>query len=318
MDFPPPGPPLWKKIEPLDRNLLISQKYMVKYGYQMEKEGVPMSFFRKREGLFESGKILYLPVEGLRPNPNQPRTQFDAGALEELADSIREHGILQPLSVRRRGEGWELVSGERRLRAARLAGLREVPCIAVDVDETASTLLALVENLQRRDLDYLEEAQALDKLIRTYHLSQEEAARRIGKSQSAVANKLRLLRLSPEVRVLLRRYGLTERHARALLRLEDPEKQRAALEHIAAMGLTVAQSEAYIENLLSARPKRRKPTYLIKDVRFFLNTVSKGLTVMQGAGIDAQCARQETEENILLTIRIPKLSAGPASSGRRR
>lgn len=269
-----------------------------------------MSLFRKREGIFETGKVIYLPVDTLRPNPNQPRTQFDPGGLEELAQSIREHGILQPLSVRRREEGWELVSGERRLRAARLAGLWEVPCIAVDVDDRASSLLALVENIQRRDLDYLEEAQALDKLIRTYHLSQEEAARRVGRSQSAVANKLRLLRLSPQVQDLLRRYGLTERHARALLRLEGDAAQRAALEHIASAGLTVAQTEQYIERLLTVQPKKRKPTYLIKDVRLFLNSLSRGLSVMQGAGIDAQCAREETDETILLTIRIPKTPAG--------
>lgn len=269
-----------------------------------------MSLFRKREGIFETGKVIYLSVDTLRPNPNQPRTQFDPGGLEELAQSIREHGILQPLSVRRREEGWELVSGERRLRAARLAGLWEVPCIAVDVDDRASSLLALVENIQRRDLDYLEEAQALDKLIRTYHLSQEEAARRVGRSQSAVANKLRLLRLSPQVQDLLRRYGLTERHARALLRLEGDAAQRAALEHIASAGLTVAQTEQYIERLLTVQPKKRKPTYLIKDVRLFLNSLSRGLSVMQGAGIDAQCAREETDETILLTIRIPKTPAG--------
>ena len=274
-----------------------------------------MPIFRKREGLFETGKVLYLPVEELRPNPGQPRTQFDPQGLEELAQSIQEHGILQPLSVRRQGDGWELVSGERRLRAAKLAGLREVPCIVVDVDDRASSLLALVENLQRRDLNFLEEAQALDRLIRTYHLSQEEAARRIGKSQSAVANKLRLLKLSPEIRALLRKYGLTERHARALLRLEGESAQRSALDHIAAAHLTVAQTEAYIESLLTPKPpKRRKPIYLIKDVRFFLNSVDRGLSVMQGAGIDAQCAREETEENILLTIRIPKT---PAESRRR-
>ena len=268
-----------------------------------------MQLFRKK-GLFESGRVIYVPVDQLRPNPAQPRRQFAQEGLEELAASIREHGILQPLSVRRREEGWELVSGERRLRAARLAGLWEVPCIAVDVDDRASSLLALVENIQRRDLDYLEEAQALDKLIRTYHLSQEEAARRVGRSQSAVANKLRLLRLSPQVQDLLRRYGLTERNARALLRLEGDAAQRAALEHIASAGLTVAQTEQYIERLLTVQPKKRKPTYLIKDVRLFLNSLSRGLSVMQGAGIDAQCAREETDETILLTIRIPKTPAG--------
>ena len=266
-----------------------------------------MQFLRKK-GLFESGRVLYLSVDSLRPNPNQPRTQFSQEGLEELSASIQEHGILQPLSVRRVEGGYELVSGERRLRAAKLAGLREVPCIAVDVDDTASSLLALVENLQRRDLDFLEEAFALDKLIRTYHLSQEEAARRIGKSQSAVANKLRLLKLPPEALYLLRESGLTERHARALLRLEGDEARLSALRHVAANHLTVTKTEAYVESLLSPKPQKRKPTYLIKDVRFFLNTVTRGLSLMKGAGIDAQCGRQETADAILLTIRIPKCS----------
>lgn len=264
----------------------------------------------RRKGIFETGKVLFVPVGDVRPNPNQPRTQFSEDGLTELADSIREHGILQPLSVRRLpGGGYELVSGERRLRAAKLVGLREVPCIAVDVDAESSSLLALVENLQRRDLDFLEEALALDKLIRTYHLSQEEAARRIGKSQSAVANKLRLLRLPSEALDILRKNGLTERHARALLRLDTPEAQVFVLEQVVKDHLTVARTEAYIDALLKPeKPKKRKPTYLIKDVRFFLNTVTRGLTMMKSAGVNADCARQETEDSILLTIRIPKCS----------
>lgn len=265
-----------------------------------------MSLLRKK-GLFESGKVIYLPVGDLRPNPNQPRTQFSADGLSELANSIQEHGILQPLSIRKSPAGYELISGERRLRAAKLAGLREVPCIVVDVDDASSSLLALVENLQRRDLDFLEEALALDKLIRTYHLSQEEAARRIGKSQSAVANKLRLLRLHPQVLAALRENGLTERHARSLLKLEDPVLQSKALQFIIDNHLTVAKSEAYIESLLAPpKPAKRKPLILVKDVRFFLNTVTHGLSLMKNAGVNAECGRQETEDAILLTIRIPK------------
>ena len=254
-----------------------------------------MALFRRREGLFESGRVLWLPVESLQPNPDQPRQYFAPEGLEELAESIRIHGILQPLSVRRAAGGFVLVSGERRLRAAKLAGLREVPCIVVEVDDTASSLLALVENLQRRDLDFWEEAQALDKLIRTYHLSQEEAARRIGKSQSAVANKLRLLKLSPALLEKLRAAGL-----------EGDDERAAALDHIIAGGLTVAQTEAYIESLLHPAPPKRKPTYLIRDVRLFLNTVSRAMKVMQGAGIPAQYDRQDTDDAVLLTIRIPK------------
>ena len=152
--------------------------------------------FLTRKGLYDSGRVLFLPVEDIAPNPGQPRTQFSQPELEELAGSIRSMGLLQPLTVRRGEHGWELVAGERRLRAAKLAGLQQVPCLSVQADGQTSSLFALVENLQRRDLDFLEEAFALDKLIRTYHLSQEEAARRLGKSQSAVANKLRLLKLT--------------------------------------------------------------------------------------------------------------------------
>lgn len=269
-----------------------------------------MGIMRKK-GLFESNKVLFLPADSIVPNPHQPRTAFDKGGLDELAESIKIHGILQPLSVRRSGNRYELISGERRLRASRLAGLTEVPCILVHVDDENSALLALVENLQRRDLDFLEEATALAELIRTYRISQEEAARKLGKSQSAIANKLRLLRLPPDVLSLLRDHGCTERHARALLRLEDdPDRVRQAASYVSEQGLTVAMTEKYVESLLTALPpgpkSRHRPTFIIKDVRLFLNTVNKGLTMMKSAGVNAACDRHETADAILLTIRIPK------------
>ena len=261
----------------------------------------------RRKGLYESNKVLYLPAAVIAPNPDQPRRHFSREGLEELAASIKEHGVLQPLSVRRGNMGFELISGERRLRAARMAGLTEVPCIVVSVDSKQSSLLALVENLQRRDLDFVEEASALARLIETYHLSQEEAARRIGKSQSAVANKLRLLRLPPEALALLREHGCTERHARALLRLETPQAQLEAARYVAQQGLTVARTEQYVEDLLrqSDKPKK-KPSFVIKYVRLFLNTVSRGLSLMKNAGVNANCQRRETDDSILLTITIPK------------
>ena len=266
-----------------------------------------MPLNHKRKGLLESTRVLFLPPAAITPNPDQPRKSFAKEGLEELAASIREHGVLQPLSVRKVAAGYELISGERRLRAARMAGLTEVPCILVGVDSEGSSLLALVENLQRRDLDFVEEAAALEKLIRTYGLSQEEAARKIGKSQSAVANKLRLLRLAPEALILLREHGFTERHARALLRLEGAEAQHAAARHVVERGLTVAKTEQYVESLLQQDTQtKRKPTIVIKDVRFFLNTVSRGLSMMKSAGVSADCKRQETADSILLTIRIPK------------
>lgn len=264
--------------------------------------------FHRKKGLFESGRILFLPVTELSPNPGQPRRTFSQEALEELAASIKEHGVLQPLSVRRIPSGYELISGERRLRASQLAGLNEVPCIVVSVDSEGSSLLALVENLQRRDLDFLEEATALASLIQTYGLSQEEAARRIGKSQSAVANKLRLLHLPPDVLALLREHDCTERHARALLKLGDASLQLEAAKTVIAQGLTVARTEQLVENLLNAqdKPAKKKPTYIIKDVRLFLNTVTHGLSLMKTAGVNADCDQQETADSILLTIRIPK------------
>ena len=190
-----------------------------------------MQLLRKK-GLLDSPRVLFLPVDAISPNPNQPRRVFGTQELEELAGSIQALGLLQPLTVRRRADGWELVAGERRLRAAKLAGLEEVPCISLQIDDQRSSLLALVENLQRKDLDFWEEALALDRLISVYHLSQEEAARRIGKSQSAVANKLRLLKLPEDTLRALRDGGCTERHARALLRLEDPSLRQKALERL--------------------------------------------------------------------------------------
>lgn len=270
-----------------------------------------MPFFRK-SGLFESNRVLTVPIRDLEPNPNQPRRNFAPEALHELAASIAEHGILQPLSVRRTGAGLELVSGERRMRAAKLAGLEAVPCIVVTVDDAESSLLALVENLQRRDLDFVEEALALSKLIRTFDLSQEEAARRIGKSQSAVANKLRLLKLSPDALTLLRSAGCTERHARALLALPDEAAQLDAARHVIANGLTVAATERYVEDRLTGTPpgkKKRKPTVLLRDVRLFLNTIDRSVSLMKTAGIPAKCNRSDTDSEILLTIRIPKTAS---------
>ena len=257
-----------------------------------------------KKGIFDSGRVLFLPVDSILPNPDQPRTLFSQPELEELADSIQSMGILQPLTVR----GWELVAGERRLRAAKLAGLREVPCLSIQTDGQSSSLLALVENLQRRDLDFWEEALALRKLIDTYHISQDEAARRLGKSQSAVANKLRLLKLDPAVLTILREGGCTERHARALLRLEDPAQQREAAQQVTERSLTVAQTESMVEAMLSSPSSgpKKKPTFIVKDVRLFLNTISRSLDLMRSAGVNACCRREDTDEEILLTIHIPR------------
>lgn len=271
----------------------------------------------QRKGEFLSTRVQYIPLGRIRPIPQQPRRSFDEEGLAELAASIRSCGILQPLTVRRAGDGYELVAGERRLRAARIAGLREVPCLVAQVGEEDSALLALMENLQRRDLDCWEEAQAIARLISRYGLSQEEAARRLGRAQPTVANKLRLLRLPEDVRALLRENGLTERHARALLRLQDPEVQRRAAGDMVRRGMNVAQAEAYVEKLLQSAqvtPPRGRSTYIIKDVRLFLNSVDRGLHLMRQAGVDAGWNRQDTDREILLTIRIPKRASGKIDS----
>ena len=257
-------------------------------------------------------RVLTLRVEDIRPNPHQPRQTFDDEGLRELASSIRRHGILQPLTVRSAGGGkWELVAGERRLRAAKLAGLEKVPCIRREADDRESALLALVENLQRRDLHYLEEAAAIAAYIRQTGITQEEAAAQLGRSPSALANKLRLLRLSPACRELLVRNALTERHARCLLRLEDEEERLAALRHIADKQLNVAQAEQYVDqrlDQLQSTPPKRRRTFILKDVRLFLNSLDRGLRMVRDAGVDARTERQETDDAILLTIRIPKQS----------
>ena len=265
----------------------------------------------KTPSLLDSRKIVSLPVGAIKPNPHQPRRQFEPEELRELGESIRLYGILQPLTVRKTGPTtFELVAGERRLRAAVLAGMENVPCILLNVDAEQSGLLALVENLQRKDLDFIEEAEGLRSLIRSYGMSQEEAARCISKSQSAVANKLRILKLPPDVLEKLRSAGYTERHARALLRLEEPEAQRKALEAIIAGDLTVAKTEAYIDALLrrgeEEKKKRKTPVVVLKDVRIFLNTVTRGLSMMNRRGVRAVCERADTDNELVLTIRIPR------------
>lgn len=259
----------------------------------------------KLKTYMETGRVVFLPVRSIRPNPTQPRQVFDQAGLEELAASIVQHGILQPLSVRRVGNLYELIAGERRLRAAKLAGVEEVPCLLMSMDESQSGVAALVENLQRRDLDFIEEAQGLSRLMQLGGLSQEQAAAKVGKSQSAVANKLRLLRHSTQVLDALRAAGLTERHARALLKLTREEDKLEAVRYIAQRGLTVAQTERYIEELLVSRsPVLRQPR--APDVRSFLNTLTQNLALIQSAGIAAVSRQQETDREITLTITIPK------------
>ena len=261
--------------------------------------------------------VLWLEPDQIAPGAMQPRVRFPEAELQELAQSMGEYGVLNPLTVRRRGGAFELIAGERRLRAARLAGLTEVPCIVLEVDLEQASLIALVENLQRRDLDFVEQARGIAQLIRMFGLRQEECARRLGKSQSAIANKLRLLRLPEDVLMGLRNASLTERHGRALLRLESPELQRAALAQFIAQDMNVAAAEAFVEDMLSqpepapdAPEPERQRTFILKDVRVFLNSLTRNLELMKQGGIDADMERRETEDALILTISIPKARAG--------
>ena len=256
--------------------------------------------------------VAYIPVEDIYPGRMQPRRHFSRQGLEELRDSIAEHGVLQPLTVRSRGEAYELIAGERRLRAAKMAGLWEVPCIIMDVDMEKSGMIALIENIQRRDLDFVEEAEGMRELIRLFGLSQEEVARSLGKSQSAVANKLRILKLPDSVLEKLREEGLTERHARALLRLESEEQQREALDFIIDQRMNVAAAEEYVARLAEPpaeereKPPRRRGLFVMKDVRVFMNSLNRSLDLVRQGGIDATLSRAETESDLVLTVRIPK------------
>lgn len=254
--------------------------------------------------------VLSIPVLNIQPNPMQPRKHFDPEGLRELASSIAQFGILQPLTVTRIPGGYRLIAGERRLRAARLAGLREVPCILLHANEEESAMLAMVENLQRRDLDYMEQTRGLALLISRFGLTQEEIASKIGKSQSAVANKLRLLQHSPRIWRKLREYNLSERHARALLQLPTEEERLKVIELIGEKDLTVSKTEAYIEAYLEKQaesPKKQgKRKFILRDLRLFLNTVNHSLDLIRDAGFQAHARQEETEDEIVLTIHLPK------------
>ena len=257
----------------------------------------------KLKTYMETGRVIFVPARSIRPNPAQPRRIFDEQALQELSDSIAQHGILQPLSVRRLDGGYALIAGERRLRAAMKAGLTEIPCIVMRMDEKESGVAALVENLQRRDLDYIEEARGISRLMQLCGLSQEQAARMVGKSQSSVANKLRLLRHSEPVLNALRANALTERHARALLRLPTEEMKLQTLHKAVALGFSVARLESYIEELLTQQQEKAPQK---ANIGLFLNNLNQSLSRIQRCGVAAVSERRETDKQIVFTITIPK------------
>ena len=257
---------------------------------------------QKLKTYMETGRVVFLPARAIHPNPAQPRQIFREDALAELADSIRQHGILQPLSVRRTGTTYELIAGERRLRAARIAGLTEIPCIVMSMDDKESGMAAMIENLQRQDLDFVEEANGIARLMEMWGMSQEQAARLLGKSQSAIANKLRLLRHSAPVLEALRQANLTERHARALLKLTSESEKLRVIALIVRQGMSVARTEQYIEDLMAGKDIKNARV----NVHAFLNNLNQTLQKIQLSGIPAVSERRETDSQIVLTITIPK------------
>lgn len=267
-----------------------------------EEGGERQMFFRDKL------KLTKLSPDKILPNPSQPRKVFQEEELEGLAQSIAENGLLQPVTVRRENGTYYLIAGERRLRACKLAGLKEIPALVADCEPEDSAVLALLENLQRKDLQMFEQANAIVNLLREWQITQEEAAKRLGMSQSYLANKIRLLKLSPEEQEEILKHHLSERHARALLRVDDMTLRQKLLATVIERGLNVAQTEELAAAALQPKKPagKRKRTFIAKDIRLFINTIDHAVDAMKTAGIPAQTEKKETEEYIECTVRIPK------------
>jgi len=260
-----------------------------------------------------SGKVvLYIDIDKIQPNPFQPRKAFSESALKELSESIKAYGVLQPISVRECKDGnFELIAGERRLKASKLAQVKRIPAIVANIDDEASAALALIENLQREDLNFLEESQGYKNLIDRYSFTQKQLAEKIGKSQSAIANKLRILKLSDEVLGLCLENNLTERHARALLRLPSKKFQLMAVERAIKHDLTVKKTERLIADMLeemdASDGKVDKQT--IKsfiNYRIYLNTIKRACKEIIDTGLNLDYKEIEKDDCIEVVVRLPK------------
>lgn len=265
-------------------------------------------------GLFKSKEkqvqsVILIETTLIIPNRSQPRVTFSDEELGSLADSIRENGILQPINVRKCGVNYEIISGERRLRAAKICGLESVPCIVIDVDDERSAVLALIENIQRKDLSYFEEAVAIEKLISHYGLTQEEAASRLGKAQSTIANKLRLLRFTDAERNLLIKGNISERQARAIIRLDDNKMRIRALGEVIMNHLNIEQTENLIDSLLSekkveaSKPEKHRKI-LFPVPRLYINSINKIVKTMKEANIDCETVTNHVGDCFEYTIKI--------------
>ncbi len=264
-----------------------------------------MVLFKKQEKAVN--RVILLEAENIQPNPVQPRTVFGENEIRSLAESIAANGLLQPITVRKKGDGYELVSGERRLRAMKYANIREIPCIVIDTTDRQAAVLALLENIQREDLNYFEEAAALRNLIVEWGISQQELGVKLGMAQSTIANKLRLLKFGAAEREQLLSHGLNERQARELLRLPHPETVESAAAYIAENHLNAAQTERYVDSLLQEPPVRKRQCShpVVKDVRLFFNTINRAISVMNQSGINASAERIEKADCIEYIVRIP-------------
>ena len=265
--------------------------------------------------LKSGGTIVLVPVNSIVPNPDQPRKIFNQYELESLAASIKHNGIIQPLVIRCVSDGkYELISGERRLRAAKLVCLENVPCIIMSVCNEQSALYAIIENIQRDNLNFFEEAEAIEKLSVIYKLSYSEIAKKLGKSQSSLSNKMRLLKLSPEIRTVIIENSLTERHARALLRLENDVDRLKVLLHIIDKKLNVSDTDKYVDLYLSPKIIKTEPKIKkLKDIKIFINTINHAVDTMRKAGIKAVSTEHETGEYYEYVVRIPKMTSSPVN-----
>lgn len=258
-------------------------------------------------------EVIYIETETIMPNRAQPRTYFDAEGLNELAESIKRYGILQPLTVRKIADNspfshfqYELIAGERRLRAAKLLKMEKIPCILMESDTKTSAALAIIENLHRRDLNVFEEASAIASLIDIYHLTQEQVASKLSMTQAGVANKLRLLKLSSEEKQLILSENLTERHARALLRIKNPEKRAKMLHKIINNALNVKQTEDLIESELATESGEQPKELSKKDQKSLIHTIERAIAHTRNSGIKVKTKQSETDSEIIFVISIEK------------
>ena len=254
--------------------------------------------------------VVDIPVENIIPNPRQPRRDFDRERLGALRDSISRYGILQPISVRRAEAGFfEIVAGERRYRAACEAGFLYVPAIVIETSEQESAELAIIENLQRQDLNIFEQATAISSLLNIYRMTQEEAADKLSVSQSYIANKLRLLRFTDEERALILDNSLTERHARALLRLKNETERLAALRHVISYALNVAATEKYVDSLCVKTAPKPRLKFSIRNLRLFYNSVEHAADIMRSSGVPVKIERNESaSDHVTITITVGSVS----------